>query len=62
MSYMLNECSRLTNLNLSFFTTGNVTTMKGLFKLCEELKEFNLFSFDTKNVSDISYMIDSCYK
>ena len=48
------------NLDLSGFNTEKVTSMKNMFKECENLTEINLCSFNTKNVIDMSHMFDNC--
>ena len=35
--------------------------MKAMFRECNELKELNLFYFNTSNVEDMSYMFYNCY-
>ena len=39
MSGMFNECSSLTELNLSNFNTNKVTNMSNMFNGCVKLKE-----------------------
>ena len=36
--------------------------MIGMFQLCEELEYLDLSNFNTENVTNMSYMFDSCYK
>ena len=38
MSYMFNECSSLTSLNLFNFNNNNVKDMKGIFYKCFSLR------------------------
>ena len=42
------------------FETINMTSFKGMFKDCLNLKFINLSYFKTNNVSDFSYMFDNC--
>ena len=34
--------------------------MRGMFKGCSSITNLNLSNFDTKNVTDMSYMFDGC--
>ena len=47
---MFNECSSLTNINVSNFNTNNVEDMSNMFCDCNALKEINLKNFNTKNI------------
>ena len=58
---MFNECSSLTNINLSNFDTNNVTDMRSMFDECSSLTNINLSNFDTKNVTDMRWMFCQCY-
>ena len=49
MSYMFNQCSSLTSLNLSNFNTNNVQDMSYMFQLCSSLTSLNLSNFNTSN-------------
>ena len=60
MSYMFNQCTHLTELNLSGFDTGKVTNMKKMFSFCGGLTNLDLSGFDTRQVTDMSYMFRSC--
>ncbi len=42
MSYMFNECSSLTSLNLSNFNTNNVNNMNNMFYNCSSFTYLNL--------------------
>ena len=57
---MFNNCTNLTNLNLSNFNTQNVTDMGCMFYECSSLTSLDLSSFNTQNVTDISYMFYGC--
>ena len=46
----------LTSLNVSGFTTPNVTNMTHMFYMCSDLTTLAVSQFDTKNVTDMSYM------
>ena len=75
MANFFKDCSNFTNINLSGIDTSNVTSMSGMFRGCEELTEVVLDSdfvedeedprygkflhFNTKNVTDMSYMFCS---
>ena len=61
-SYMFYNCSKLTNIDLSFFDSKDVTNMSNMFFGCSNLTNIDLTSFDTKNVTDMSYMFFYCSK
>ena len=60
MSYMFNECSSLTNINLSNFNTNKVTDMSCMFRECSSLEELNLSNFNTNNVNNMIGMFEGC--
>ena len=60
MSYMFNNCTGLTSLNLSSFNTAEVTKMNNMFKDCSSLTSLDLSNFDTSNVTNMSYMFYNC--
>ena len=59
-SYMFENCSSLTNLDLSSFDTSNVTDMYGMFDGCSSLTNLDLSGFNTSNVTDMSHMFIGC--
>lgn len=56
MSYMFNDDSNLTSLDLSSFDTSNVTDMSSMFANAKRLKNLNISSFNTGKVTDMAYM------
>ncbi|MBE6283490.1 MAG: BspA family leucine-rich repeat surface protein [Mediterranea massiliensis] len=60
MSYMFNNCSSLTSLDLSNFNTSKVTNMNGMFRGCSSLESLDLSSFNTGNVTSMTYMFYYC--
>ena len=60
MSYMFNDCSGLTSLDMSGFDTQNVTDMRYIFSGCSGLTSLDVSSFNTQNVTDMSYMFNDC--
>ena len=65
MSYMF-SCgdwcdSSLESVNLSSFSTSNVTSMRGMFQGCERLASLDLSGFDTRCVTDMSGMFGGYY-
>lgn len=60
MCGMFNNCSSLTNLDLSGFDTSNVTDMNSMFQGCSSLTNLDLSGFDTSNVTDMSSMFWNC--
>ena len=57
---MFNNCSSLTELDLSGFNTANVTSMNYMFFRCFSLAQLNLSSFNTSNVTSMNYMFHNC--
>ena len=60
MDEMFNLNYNLTELDLSFFNTSNVTNMEGMFWSCYSLKNCDLTSFDTSNVTNMNAMFKNC--
>ena len=60
MSYMFQNCSKLTSLNLSGWDTSNVTNMNGMFYDCTGLTSLDVSNFNTSKVTDMSAMFRSC--
>ena len=60
MSYMFNNCSKLTSLDVSKFNTANVTKMNCMFYNCSKLTSLDVTKFNTANVTDMSYMFNFC--
>ena len=57
MSYMFAYCSNLTKILFGeYFVTENVTTMASMFRDCSSLSSLDLSSFDTSQVTDMSWM------
>ena len=59
--YMFKNCTTLKEIELSEFSTENITTLVGMFYGCINLISLNLTSFDTKNVINMSYLFYNCY-
>ena len=60
MSYMFNNCSSLTSVDLSAFDTSGVTAMHNMFYNCSSLASINLGSFNTASVTRMEYMFYNC--
>ncbi len=60
MSYMFNDCSALTSLDVSGFDTSRVTDMRSMFYNCTQLKSLDVSGFDTSRVTDMGYMFLCC--
>ena len=60
MSYMFNNCKKLSSLDFSKFNTENVTNMRHMFCDCSKLSSLDFSKFNTENVTDMSYMFDNC--
>ena len=61
MSFMFEECSSLTSLDLSSFNTANVTDMCGMFVNCSSLTSLDLSNFNTEKVTNMEAMFSCCY-
>jgi surface protein len=51
ISKMFNNCSSLTELDLSSFNTINVTNMGNMFQDCSSLTSLNIQNFNSKNIT-----------
>ena len=60
MRQMFQNCSNLTELDLSKLNTAKVTDMYAMFYGCSNLKSIDLSSFDTSAVIDMQRMFDGC--
>ena len=60
MVSMFEECSSLTELDVSNFVTSNVTSMSAMFYGCSSLTELDVSNFDTSKVTDMSFMFYNC--
>ena len=58
--YMFFECSSLINIDLSNFSTQNVTNMYSMFNGCSSLINIDLSNFNTQNVTNMSCMFKNC--
>ena len=62
MSYMFEDCSGLTLLDLSNFNTENVTDMHYMFKYCDSLTTINVSNqWNTDSVKFSIKMFKKCY-
>ena len=61
MSYMFNNCKKLSSLDFSKFNTENVTNMRRMFHNCSKLSSLDFSKFNTENVTDMSYMFSCCW-
>ena len=60
MSYMFDDCSSLTSLDVTHFNTANVTNMSSMFSSCSSLTSLDVTHFNTAKVTDMSYMFCRC--
>lgn len=58
--FQFDDCSSLTELDLSNFDTSSVTDMGSMFEDCSSLTELDLSSFDTSSVTDIIWIFEGC--
>ena len=61
MSYMFNNCKKLSSLDFSKFNTENVTNMTNMFYNCSALSTLDLSNFNTAKVGNMSYMFSDCF-
>ena len=60
---MFDGCCKLKLIiGINNFNTINVTTMKGMFKNCNELENLDLSGFNTSNVTNMERMFKKCCK
>ena len=57
---MFQNCSSLTELDLSGWATDHVTNMSNMFQNCSSLTELDLSDLDTGSVTNMSYMFSGC--
>ena len=62
MYAMFQDCSNLTELDLSKFNTSKVINMYAMFYRCTNLNSLDLSSFDTSKVTDMWRMFSGCEK
>ena len=60
MSYMFDNCSSLTSLDVTHFNTANVSDMSSMFSGCTNLTSLDVTKFNTANVTDMSRMFYNC--
>ena len=61
MSRMFEQCSNLTEVDVSQFNTSNVTNMFYTFFRCEKLTYLDLSHWDTSKVTNFDSFLDRCY-
>ena len=59
MRGMFFNCPNLSSLDLTNFSTGNVTDMNSMFGYCQ-LSSLDLTSFNTANVTEMNFMFQGC--
>ena len=60
MSFMFDDCSNLTSLDVSGFKTDKVTDMSLMFSDCKNLTSLDVSGFNTENVTRIYLMFSGC--
>ena len=60
MSFMFDNDSCLTSLDVSGFNTEKVTNMRAMFQSCGKLTSLDVSHFNTANVTDMSFMFRDC--
>ena len=60
MSYMFNNCNKLTTVDVSNLDTSKVTNMHKTFSNCRALTTLDASKWDTSNVTDMYGMFEYC--
>ena len=60
MDYMFQNCSQLTQLDLSKWDIKNVTNMEAMFYNCSKLTQLDVGNLDTSQVTNMDYMFCNC--
>ena len=60
MDAMFYYCQGLTSLDVSNFSTSNVTTFNNMFYYCNKLVDLDISNFDASKVINIGSMISNC--
>ena len=60
MNCMFYNCQTLPSLDVTKFSTANVTNMRCMFYNCSKLTSLDVTNFNTANVTDMSYMFRNC--
>ena len=60
VSYMFNNCSSLTELNLSHWRTKNATLMNAMFQNCNNLKTLDVENWDTSSCENMGHLLHYC--
>ena len=60
MRFMFEDCSRLTELNVSNFNTSAVKDMSCMFYRCSSLTELNVSNFNTSEVTNMGGLFYGC--
>ena len=56
------ECSDVTEIDLSNFNTSSIKKMNGMFQGCTSLTSINFNNFDTSNIESMENMFSGCSK
>lgn len=63
MAYMFNDCSSLTDLDLTdFYVSGACTRTTAMFNHCEKLTKIDLSNWNTSNIEKCDSMFSNCWK
>ena len=62
MQSMFENCTSLTTVDLSSYTTNSVTNMSSMFSGCNKLTNVDLSNFNTTSVTNMQYMFSGCNK
>lgn len=59
-AHLFDNCSSLTEIDLSSFITNNVTSMFTMFRQCSSLVSVNLMNFNFENVGNLAALFNGC--
>ena len=60
ISSMFSSCNKLTTLDVSRWSTNNITDLYATFSNCHNLTTINVSRWNVRNVSNVSGMFASC--
>ncbi len=60
MANMFEGCTKLAEIDVTYFNTLSVLSMKAMFKDCVSVRYLNISSFDATNLNSVDYMFYNC--
>jgi len=62
MAYLFQNCSKLTNIDVTHFDTAKTTQMSGMFQNCRGIATVDVTHFNTSKVCTMMSMFEGCSK